>query len=179
MENIEDRLDIELPYGFTDMYRYNSSESNYPNYSDFAYDDKILMGAVLFKPTNALIYADVILRPRNYFHHVIGGRYSLNHSQLDKCVITTVSGYSVNDIIEKYVSIRNTFVLKNGFFNDYINKHVLPIIESVINQADSVQLDSIMTAITESSEINGEYVAMCLKRKSELGYSDTEKELIL
>lgn len=186
MENLEDRLDIELPYGFTTMHRYNSSESNYPNYSDFAYNDKILMGAVMFKPTvisiNTLIYADVILRPHNYFYYAIGGRggrYSLNHSQLDKCVITTISGYSVNDIIEKCVSIRNNFVLKTGFFNDYINKHVLPIIESVINQADSVQLDSIMTAITESSEINGEYVAMCLKRKSELGYIDPEKELIL
>lgn len=152
-------FDIELPYGFTTMYRYNSSESNYPNYSDFAYNDKILMGAVLFKPTidliyaelfkptNALIYADVILRPHNYFYLVIGGRggrYSLNHSQLDKCVITKVIASLI-----PYTSVDN--------------------------------INIVLNALAPVADNYGEAIAIGLHRKEELGlYSnDNQNSLLL
>lgn len=171
-------LDIKLPYGFTNSYLFTGDVMQ--NKQCYCYDDNILCGTLIVLYECYPLSATVHLRGHNKFYVSFTNKLQYLKDSLSIQVNKNISGESIHDIFDKFLVIRNDIILNNQrLLKSYIN--ILPIssIEQIINKANSLQIDSIMAAITESSEINGEYVAMCLKRKSELGYTDPEKELFL
>lgn len=183
MENIDDRLDIKLPYGFTNSYLFTNLSNTgdvMQNQRCYCYDDNILWGTLIVLGESCPLSATVHLRKNTKFYFSCRNKLHYLKDSLDVQINKKISGESIHDIFDKFLVIRNNIILNNpDLIHFYIN--ILPIssIEQIINKANSVQLDSIMEAITKSSEINGEYVAMCLKRKSDLGYTDPKKELFL
>lgn len=183
MENIDDRLDIKLPYGFTNSYLFTNLSNTgdvMQNQRCYCYDDNILCGTLIVLYESYPLSATVHLRGHNKFYVSFTNKLHYLKDSLDVQINKKISGESIHDIFYKFSVIRNDIILNNKILQElYINILHISSIEQIISKANSVQLDSIMAAITKSSEINGEYVAMCLKRKSELGYTDPKKELIL
>lgn len=174
---------IILPYGFTDSYLITDTDNTgdvIQNQRCYCYDDNILCGTLIALYECYPLSATVHLRGHNKFYVSFTNKLQYLKASLSIQVNKNISGESIPDIFDKFSVIRNDIILNNpDLIHSYIN--ILPIssIEQIINKANSLQIDSIMDAITESSEINGEYVAMCLKRELDLGYTDPKKELIL
>lgn len=156
-----------LPYGF----------KAYSGIS-YAYLDKAL--------ANGKIYLNGITSDSEKLQYVV--EVSIFGNVSPSCTLENLENLnsvaianSIHDAFDLFTKIRAVKILRHAdiFVPMYESTEEYEVIASLIPFTSVENIDIVLNALFPVADRYGEAIAMGLHRKAELGYSDTEKELIL